>query len=71
MSDETDSPLTRKQEHEEEVLTKALVIEVENFSKKFKSSHSRKVGPFLLRKNVSVDEFKLALFLFSNKLPSR
>ena len=62
--------MTRKREHEE-VLNEALVMEVENSNKKFKSSHGRKVDPFSLRKNVSVDEFKLALFLFSNKQPSR
>ena len=62
--------MTRKREHEE-VLNEAHVREVQNSSKKFKSSHSHKLGPFSLRKNVSVDEFKLALFLFSNKQPSR
>ena len=63
LSDDTDSLVTRKRE--------PMVVELENSSKKFKSSHGHKVGPFSLRKHVFVDEFKLVLFLFSNKQPSR
>ena len=70
LSDDTDNPVTRKREHEK-VLNEAMVMEVENSSKKFISSHSSKEGPFSLHKDVPVDEFKLVLFLFSNKQPSR
>ena len=48
LSNETDGLVTRKREHEEEVLSDALVIEVEDSNKKFKSSHSHKVCLFSL-----------------------
>ena len=45
LSDDTGSLVTMKQEHEE-VLNEALVMEVENSCKKFKSFHVRNHSPY-------------------------